>query len=148
MSNRKPPIKLKGVPEKPSEKKRQRRARILAQLPGTQLRIHRRTMIGQSTISRWLKDLVAAGDAHIGGWSRSRSGGPITAVYHAGPGDEAPCSIKPMTKAELHQRYQESKRKAAALEQLDIEHSAAWVQDFKPSRDHMTAAFFGGVTPN
>lgn len=148
MSNRKPPIKLKGVPEKPSEKKRKNRARILAQLPATQLRIHRRTLIGQATISRWLKDLVASGDAHIGGWLRSRTGGPFAAVYRAGPGKEAPCLLEPMTRAELCRRHHEKKRKDAALEQLDVERSAAWVKDFKPSRDHMTAAFFGGVTPN
>lgn len=136
-------IKPKGVPERPSEKKRARRARILAMLPATQLRIHKRTKIGQATISRWLADLVACEEAHIGGWQRSPTGGPFAAVYYPGPGEEAPCTLEPLSVAELSRRYYLRKKQEAAEHQRDIEKAAAWIADFTPQRDPLTAALFG-----
>lgn len=135
--------KPRGVPERPSEKKRARRARILAMLPSTQLRIHKRTKISQATISRWLADLVECEEAHIGGWQRSPTGGPFAAVYHPGPGEEAPCRLQPLSVKELSRRYYKRKKDEAAQHLRDIEKSRAWIADFIPQRDPLTAALFG-----
>lgn len=135
-----PVVKPRGVPERPSEKKRRRRAQILATLPATQLMIRQKTKIGQATISRWCNDLVASGDAHIGAWVRSPTGGPFAAVYHAGPGQEAPCDLAPLTHAELSRRYRDRQRRVEIREKAYREAKA---RALVPRRDPMVAALFG-----
>lgn len=135
-----PVVKPRGVPERPSEKKRRRRAQILATLPATQLMIRQKTKIGQATISRWCNDLVASGDAHIGAWVRSPTGGPFAAVYHAGPGQEAPCELQPLTHAQLSRRYRDRQRRVEIREKAYREAKA---RALVPRRDPMVAALFG-----
>lgn len=137
-----PVVKPRGVPERPSEKKRRRRAQILATLPATQLMIRQKTKIGQATISRWCNDLVASGDAHIGAWVRSPTGGPFAAVYHAGPGQEAPCDLKPLTHAQLSRRYRARKIRVEAREKA---HREARLAAITVRRDPLVAALFGSA---
>lgn len=140
-----PPIKAKGVPERPSEKKRARRARVLAQLPATQLRIHKRTKISSASISRWLADLIAAEEAHIGGWARSPHGGPFAAVYHPGPGEPVPCELEPLPRTVSYRRYRDNLRKDREREQADVAKAAAWVSTWTPRRDPLAEALFGAA---
>lgn len=141
MSTQPVTVKQRAATQRASEKKRRRRAQILAMLPATQLRIHKRTKIGLSTVSRWLSDLVASEEAHVGGWARSPHGGPFTAVYHPGPGEPAPCTLQPMTTAELSRRYHAGQRSERARERAERE--ARLAAALVVRRDPLVAAMFG-----
>ena len=58
----------------------------------------------QTSVLRAVKALCAVGKCHIGGWKRSNRGLP-TAIYHAGPGQDVPCTIKKLTQNQKDRRY-------------------------------------------
>lgn len=136
-------VKPRAVTQRASEKKRRRRAQILAMLPATQLRIHKRTKIGLSTVSRWLSDLVENQEAHIGGWEHSPHGGPFVAVYHPGPGEPAPCTLERMKPAERSRRYHAGQRLERACERAERE--ARLAAALVVRRDPLVAALFGAA---
>lgn len=135
-------IKPRRATQRPSDKKRRRRAQILGMLPATQLKIHRRTKIGLSTVSRWLNDLVDSEEAHVGDWERSKHGGPFAAVYHKGPGEPVPCTLEPIPGAVVSRSYHDRRRKERAAELAERE---ARLAALVPRRDPMVAALFGAA---
>ena len=66
-------------------------AEILAAMPGTQIQLRQALGVAQASISRWTRRLRQSKSIHIGGWvyMANRPGLP-QAIYHAGPGDDAP----------------------------------------------------------
>jgi len=134
-----PVVKPRGVPERPSAKKRAGRALVLAAMPGTARLIRRRTRLGQATISRWLSDLSAAGDAHISHWRRTT--GRVAAVWAPGPGVDAE-KLRPLSHAARTSRLRARERAAV---QADLAERAARLAALVPRRDPLVAAFFGSA---
>jgi hypothetical protein len=130
-----------GVPEKPSDKKRAARAMVLAALPATQVQACRKTRLGQATVSRWLADLKAADEIHVGGWRRSKNGGPFAARWVVGAGPDVPCRLQPLTEAQRSERRHARRRRQEAADRADlsVRRDAAMVV----RRDPLVAAFFG-----
>ena len=57
-----------------------------------------------------LKKLHEAGKIRIAGWRRSKGSGGLAAIWHWGPGKDAPRHV-PLTNAQRCRRYQERLRK-------------------------------------
>lgn len=132
-----PVVKPRGVPERPSAKKRAARALVLAALPATPRLIRRRTGLGQATVSRWLADLRAADEARISRWRRTTA--RSVAVWSAGSGDDAP-RLDPIPVADRSRARRVRDRLARDAERADLSARAAALV---PRRDPMVAAFFG-----
>lgn len=132
-----PVVKPRGVPERPSAKKRRGRAAVLAALPATTRLIRRRTGLGEATVSRWLADLKAANEAHIGRWRRTT--GRFAGVWVAGPGEDAP-KPEPRTQADRDRARRLREREALRAELAD---RAARLAAAVPRRDPLVAALFG-----
>lgn len=133
-----------GVPERPSAKKRAARAVVLAALPATQVQVQRKTGLGQATVSRWLSDLKAAGEIHVGGWRRAKVGGPFAAFWKPGPGTDVPCNLQPLTSAQRSERRHNRRKKQEAADRAD--RSARLAAAMVVRRDPLVAAFFGVVS--
>lgn len=132
-----PVVKPAGVPERPSAKKRRGRAAVLAALPGTPRLIRRRTGLGVATVSRWLADLHACGEAHVGRWRRT--GSRFAGVWVAGPGEHA-AKPEPFSPTVRSVRMRE-RRRGAELD--DLAERAARLAAIVPRRDPLVAALFG-----
>lgn len=130
-------VKPRGVPERSSPKKRRGRAAVLAALPATTRLIRRRTGLGEATVSRWLADLKAADEAHIGRWRRT--GSRLAAVWVAGPGEDAP-RLDPLPQSARDRARRVREREALRAELAD---RAARLAALVPRRDPMVAALFG-----
>lgn len=70
-------------------------AAVLAAMPGSAAELKEATQTSHSTVSRAVREALAAGSAHIGSWRPSSTAGPHVAVYVQGPGRDAP---KPVSK--------------------------------------------------
>lgn len=90
--------------------------------PGTAADLARRTFLPQRTVLVLLRDLDDKGEAHV------NSGGRRSGVWEYGPGPDA------------QDDDGEDEARAAAR---DIERGRSWLQTWVPSRDPLTAAFFG-----
>jgi hypothetical protein len=132
-----PVVKPRGVPERPSAKKRRGRAAVLAALPATPRLIRRRTGLGEATVSRWLADLKAAEEAHVGDWRRTV--GRFAAVWVAGAGEDAP---KPDPLSQVARDRARRLRERDAL-RAELADRAARLAALVPRRDPMVAALFG-----
>lgn len=132
-----PVVKPRGVPERPSAKKRARRALVLGALPATPRLIRRRTGLGEATVSRWLADLKASDEAHIGRWRRTT--GRFAGVWVAGPGEDAE-KPEPLSQAAIDRARRLRERAAARAELAD---RAARLAAVVPRRDPLVAALFG-----
>lgn len=135
------PYKPRGVPERPSEKKRKRRALVLAALPGTQPQIVSRTKLGHATVLRWLKDLHHSGEARIKRWTRTE--GRFAAVWGKGGGEHAPCELVPLDSKERRALAKVRARAEAEVEQADRARRLAAIQ---VRRDPLVAALFGAAS--
>jgi hypothetical protein len=49
---------------------------------------------------------------HVGGWERPDAQGSFCPIFHAGPGLDVPCEIKPWTTRQIEKRYQRRVRRA------------------------------------
>lgn len=119
---------------------------VLQALPGAQREISERTGLGTATVHRWLKDLHAAGDAHIGAWAVHPHGGPIMAIYHAGPGPDVPCKIRIVDAVERSRRHRRELRKAGDWEDVKAKRRAKYHAS-KPvaRRDPLMVGLFGAA---
>lgn len=117
---------------------------VLAALPGAQREISERTGLGAATAHRWLKDLHAAGEAHIGGWAVHPHGGPITAIYHAGPGEDVPCDVRIMSDRQRSRGYRQAMRASGEWEDVKARRRATY-HARKPvvRRDPLMVGLFG-----
>lgn len=75
-------------------------AEILAAMPGTQIQLRQALGVAQASISRWTRRLRQSNSIHIGGWVEmaNRPGLP-QAIYHAGPGVDAPGPVISLAEA-------------------------------------------------
>lgn len=116
---------------------------VLAALPATQAEIRAKTGVSQAAVSRWLTYLRACSDAHIGGWTTSRKGGPPQSVYHSGAGADVVCTIKPLTPKQLNRRSRALRRKTGEWEDRKAADRARYWRNKPAKRDPLTAALFG-----
>jgi hypothetical protein len=77
----------------------------LAAMPGTLKDMADRIGTPKGTVQHWIKELRACGWAHVGGWKRSDGPGGLQPIFHAGQGRDALCKLKPLTTAEVCERY-------------------------------------------
>lgn len=118
---------------------------VLQSLPGTMAEVRDKAGLGLPTIHRWMKVLRAEHKAHIGGWHRNEKGGPFSAVYHAGPGEDQPCTLEPIPQTEVCRRFRERARKDGRWEFRQArERAKYWANN--PRQDPLVAALFGGAT--
>lgn len=96
-----------------------------------------------ATVHRWIKDLQASGQAHVGSWRRCAGGGPPIAVYHAGAGVDVACRIARYTEAEKARRFRRRARRDGDWEDKLRAMRARYWAGKVPKRDPMVAALFG-----
>jgi hypothetical protein len=65
-------------------------AQILDAMPATRRQIVVATRRTSGTIKHHLRAMRDAGQCHIGGWGIGVGGGVLPAIYHRGPGTDAP----------------------------------------------------------
>ena len=53
-----------------------------------------------------------AGQLHIGGWKRPKAQGPLQPIFHAGPGEDAPCKLTRRSGSDYKRKYFKRLRKA------------------------------------
>jgi len=111
---------------------------VRAALPGTQGQIMKATGLTQPTTARWLTFMRECGEAHVGAWVASKPGGPPQSVYHAGPGADVACNVRPLSNAEKLRR----KHAPGAIEREERRRRADALAA-PARRDPFTAAFFG-----
>lgn len=126
--------------------KRRYRDIVLAALPGSNADVRAKTGLGLATVSRWLNDLVSAGEIHLHHKEISPHGGPMISVFHPGP---APAGFKPKiprlpTEVERSARYRRNARKTGHWEDIKAKRRAKYHASKKPKRDPLMTAFFGG----
>lgn len=82
------------------------RQRVKDALPGTYAEIMEKAHVSYGTAKRWLKELRAAGECHVGKWKRSlNTSGHYQPIWVAGVGQDARCTLKPLTLTEQSRRY-------------------------------------------
>lgn len=78
-------------------------------MPGTMAQLVKRSGWHHDTVSRWVRKMRAAGECRIVGWQRPNGSGNFVPVYGEGPGEDAPCTLKPLTPSQdwqiAKQRY-------------------------------------------
>lgn len=78
---------------------------ILAALPAAYEKIERKTKLTAGQV-RYRIDWMRARDmCHIGDWDRADQQGSFGPIFHAGKGDDVPCSLKPRTRLDNERRY-------------------------------------------
>jgi hypothetical protein len=130
-------------------KKRDNRLKVLSALPGSIQEIRASTGLGLVTVWRWINDLVASEEAHLYRFTVHPHGGPLIAIYKAGP---APAGHKPKkprltTDLERVHRYRKKARRPGGIweDTLAKARAAYWLKK-QPRRDPLTAALFGNTT--
>lgn len=123
---------------------------VLAALPGTRAQLQAKTGLTEHTVQKHLRRLRLDQQAHIGGWVRAPEGVygcHWIAVYHAGPGPDAPCRFKPKTRKQINEAFA---RRARESGQIDTIHAAKraryWSRKAQQRRDPLLAALFGPQT--
>jgi hypothetical protein len=81
-------------------------AAILAALPATKVEIGPRAGLNKTTVLKVMPELHKAGQVHIGAWRPHPIHGPPMAVYHPGPGKDAPDVLPRLTKKQRSERYE------------------------------------------
>ena len=121
-----------------------RRDKVKAALPGTPPEIMATTGLARTTVWRWLKDLLEAGECHITPeWQRTPGGGPFVPSYAAGPGVNAKCKLKPFTDSQIAKRYRAKARKDGRWEDRNAKVRARWAADHaRFTKDPLLAALF------
>lgn len=92
--------------------------RLLSAMPATRKELEVRTGYAKTTVARNIAELHDYGWVHVGGWCRASVGGPFNEIFHAGPGKDKPCPLKPYTKAEKARRHMAKIRKAGLIEEF------------------------------
>lgn len=114
---------------------------ILQAMPGSISEIIAQSGYDRSTVERWMRRMRDV-DCHIIDWRRPEVSGPFVAVYAAGPGDDAVCTLKPLTPSEDWHR----KKEKYGMETLRArERAAHWALKARRGKvvDPLVAALFG-----
>lgn len=119
------------------------RQRVLDAMPGTRRAIEDATGLAKNTVWRWVEDIHAKNECHIKAWERPERG-PYMPVYAKGPGEDAQCTIEPLTEAEKSQRYRKKARKDGSWQhRLVRERAKYWADRAKEKGDPLINALFG-----
>ena len=118
------------------------RERVLACLPATQAEIRDRTGLTLATVSRWIADIQAQDEAHIGGWFVYPHGGPVAAIWHPGPGETAP-KPKLVTEVERTRAYRKRMRASGDWEDVKARRRAEYAARRPAARRDPLMALFG-----
>lgn len=82
-------------------------AAVLAALPATKAEIPGRADVHRTTVFKVVAELHKGRQVHIGAWQPHTLHGPPMAIYHAGPGDDAPDTLPRLTKKQIADRYEQ-----------------------------------------
>lgn len=88
-------------------------AAIVAALPATYAKIERKTKLSYGKVRYGLEVARAQGLCHIGGWSRPDEQGAYSPIFHAGKGEDVPCTLQAIPRYKSEKRYK--KRVKAAI---------------------------------
>jgi hypothetical protein len=85
------------------------KADILQSMPGTTAQLVEKSGWHIDTVHRWLRRMRKTGECRIADWQRPNRSGNFVPIYGMGPGEDAPCTLKPLTPSEdwklAKQRY-------------------------------------------
>lgn len=123
----------------------ERIAAIIAHLPGTLGQIHQRSGVSAAALSRWLPRLVEEKLIHFIDYFPSTHGGPIRAIYRAGPKPPRVRVKKPKPKTALQRvrKHRRAARAAGTYEETLAARRAKSALSRKPKIDPLMQAFFG-----
>jgi hypothetical protein len=85
---------------------------ILDVLPAAYAAIEKKTGLSYPTITNRLDWMKARGMCHIGGWKRPPRNGSFQPVFHAGAGDDVPCTLTRLGEAQYEARYRRRVKRA------------------------------------
>lgn len=89
--------------------------KILAVLPAGYAKIERKTKLTRAQVEYRIEWMRAREQCHVGGWSRADQQGSFNPVFHAGPGEDAPCTLKPRTSSQNEKRYRRRVQRAVKV---------------------------------
>ena len=114
-------------------------------MPGTLKQIQYATGVSGATVCRWVTFLRECGEAHIGGWAPMvGKGGPMQAIFHAGPGADVVCELHGLTKYQRDRISQERRELAnREIRAKQLARTGTVSQNIVIRRDPLTAAFYG-----
>lgn len=78
---------------------------ILAALPGTYARIERLTLLTRAQIEHRIAWMRARDMCFVGGWRRPEFQGLFCPIFHAGKGEDVPCTLKPFSPLHYKRLY-------------------------------------------
>lgn len=79
---------------------------VLAVLPATKAEIAKRAGVHRTTVFKVIAELHKARRVHIAAWQPHSIHGPPMAIYHAGPGEDAPDTVPRLTKKDIRDRFE------------------------------------------
>lgn len=85
---------------------------IRAALPAGYAKIMRKTGLDRQQAERRIKAMRANGWCHVGDWKRPDAQGLFNPIFHAGPGKDAPCTLKPVPLNKIKRKYEQRVKKA------------------------------------
>jgi hypothetical protein len=114
---------------------------ILDSMPGTISEIIAKSGYERNTVERWMRRMRGV-DCHVVDWRRPAVSGPFVPVYAAGPGEDAVCTLKPLTPS---QDWERRKTKYGVDTLRAKERAAHWALKARRGQvvDPLMAALFG-----
>lgn len=98
---------------------------VFDHLPGTSVLVRQKSGLGENTVLSWLDKLHKDGKIHIKRWTRHKTNNAFLPVYHRGPGEDAICKLKPLSKEEKNARARHRKKRKRILEIMEQRKAAA-----------------------
>jgi hypothetical protein len=117
------------------------KADILQAMPGSVSQLVTKSGYHRATVERWVRTLRAEQASHIIDWLRPNGSGNFIPVHGKGLGEDAPCTLKPLTASDdwklAKQRYGMDTLRAK-------ERARHWaLKARRGRRDPLVAALFG-----
>lgn len=117
------------------------KADILQSMPGTTAELATKSGWHLPTVQRWVRTMRKAGECRIADWRRPNGSGNFVPVYGKGPGEDAPCTLKPLTPSD---DWQLAKQRYGMDTLRAKERARHWaLQARRGRRDPLMAALFG-----
>lgn len=89
-------------------------AKLLGLMPAGYAVLARKMRLTVPTIEYRLELLRAREKCYIGGWERADAQGAFGPVFHAGKGEDMPCTLKPRSPQAIERRYRKRVKRAIA----------------------------------
>lgn len=95
---------------------------------------------------RWINNLYADGEVHIGNWVIPANGGPATPVYHRGPGPDVPCTLLVPTAVERKRQHRQRQREDGEWELVKARRRVSYyMKRATVRRDPLMVGLFGPI---